>query len=208
MNSATGHEVAALFEFHLQRKLTAKERIQCEDLAYHCFKGILLSLIGYNYKKDVGASFDVVYAKMMNGLVRGLKRSVKWPGFRFLSDDHDKKYKRIVEYVGDEFGLSPLEEIVGLCQNATIEEIDSAIRQSMERGVRSPAYIRAIIQSKRKVQALQAKYQQDKYTKVDDPPPPTVSTEPVTKTRFIEEVRANAESEAVSREAEKKTKLH
>ncbi len=208
MSSQPANLIATQFELCLGRVLTSEELIKCESVAYNVFPSAAAKLIPHFLNEDKQRRFDYAYKKITAGFLKTSMRKVSLPGFKF--EEHARAYRELCAFLGDGFGYKDLDEVAGLCKNATQEELRVGIRLSMDRGIRAASYIRAIIVGRRRVTKLQSKYERDKYKPVEDAPPTVTDAAPGTKSwkSKLEEAKSNAESEAVRREAEKKARIH
>lgn len=195
----------------LGRGLSEAEALCCEDMAYAFYTPAVTREIARLLKKNADAplkrTFDHVYVPVMSGRLVGAKRVPTSDHMRFATPTNHKMYAVVSTFLGDGFSQKDLDEIVGICKNATMPEVQDAIKTSMGRGIRSASYIRSVILGRRRVKKAQAAYEKDRYRKVADPPPPTAPYAERLGDHFKKVIKELKDDEAIHEAAKRKLRF-
>lgn len=212
MGSYNGNLIIKAMAAMLGRELGAEEMMCCEEMAYAFYAPAVIGEIRRTAKLEPRKrTFDHIYQPVMRGRLVNAKRVPLADHVRLSTPTNFKVYALIAAFLGDGFSQKDLDEIVGICKNATLPEVQDAMRVSSSRGIRSASYIRSIIVGKRRVKKAQAAYEKDRYKKVADPPPISVRSDEISENKTVNEwakrIERNAEDTQISQAAARKLRL-
>lgn len=176
MPSEQANRVIQGAESLTQKELTARQKLQCEELVYNVFTGPICRYIGGfatsirkgNRKRP---KFETIYFPIINGAMVNAERKKGAERFFFDTVRKEQVYARCHMYLGDNFSAVDLDAIVWMAKYATPTEVQTAINAAAYKGVRNASYVRAVIIGNRRRATAELAALNDKYKKITNEKP-------------------------------------
>lgn len=217
MPSFHANEIIRTCQDVLGRQLDINEKLMCEEIVINVFPGAakrhIKSFASSLGKKGKQIRFDYLYEPIMNGIIVGAMKTKKENRFKFDTPAKKQIYAAMHSYLGTDFSIGELEDIVWFTKHSTLQELQTAIQVAEHHGVVNCAYVRAIIVGNRRKAAAQLKAQDSRFKKLTDDPPDVLTGVPNVKslqdawTKRLKAAVARAEEDDVERGAKGKLQI-
>lgn len=175
MPSSHANAIIRLAEDLIGKQLTTDETLQAEEIALNAYPGAatrwMRSWAKSLEKKGKAFGFDWFYKPIMNGIMVGAMKNKPDKLFKFDTTHKRQTYAVVHTYLGTDFSMRELEDIVWFTQYSTLSELSTAISVAQYHGVVNSAYVRAIIVGNRRKAAALLRAQDSRFQKVTQDPP-------------------------------------
>jgi len=215
MPSYEANSIIRMLNDVLGKPLTTAQQLQCEEIIINVYPGAVRRFIRswtakLSKKQGKVLTFDHFYIPIMSGIIVGAMKNKKENLFRFDNPTKKLIYAAMHTYLGTDFTLRELEDIVWFTKCSTKEELQTAINVAQHHGVVNCAYVRAIIVGNRRKAAALLRSQDERFKKLTDDPPNVLTGVPNVKslqeawTRRLKNAIDRSTEEDVERSAAKK----
>lgn len=215
MPSQAANEIIRCIQTIINRELTFEQRLACEEIVLNVYPGAACRFIK-NWAKNLSKKhnkvmvFDHFYVPIMNGIIVGASKRPRDKMFRFDTATKKMMYGAMHAYLGTNFSMKELEDIVWFTQFTTMAELQTAINVAQHHGVVNCAYVRAIIVGNRRKAAALLRLQDARFKKITEDPPNVLIGVPNVKslqdawTKRLKYAADASEESEVERNANKK----
>lgn len=214
MPSIHANEIIRLVQDLIRQDLTVEEKLQVEEIVLAVYPGAvkrwLRTWAKSLEKRGKVVGFSWYYAPIMNGIIVGGMRSRNVKPFKFDTPVKRTIYAMIHTYLGTDFSLKELEDIVWFTTYATPQELETAVNVAQHHGVVNCAYVKAIIVGNRRKAAAVLKSQDARFTKLTQDPPDIKTGVPNVKSlqdAWIKRIKATSTDDEVERGANQKLSI-
>ncbi len=218
MPSIHANEIIRTIQEVLEVQLTPTEQLQCEEIVLNVYPGAARRFIkrwatSLSKKSSKKLTFLHFYAPIMNGMIVGAMKRLKDQQFKFDTPTKRLMYGAMHAYLGTDFTMRELEDIVWFTQCANVQELQTSIQIAQHYGVVNCAYVRAIIVGNRRKAAALLRAHDDRFKKITEDPPDVMTGVPNVKslqdawTRRLKAAVDRSTEQSVERGAIKKLQI-
>ena len=206
MPSTAANELIRILQRILGQPLSANQQLSCEEMVLNVHVGAIKRFVE-RWAKDLSKkqsrvlTFDHFYVPIMNGIIVGATKYKKDQMIKFNTSTKRMIYAAMHTYLGTNFTMKELEDIVWFTQFATLQELQTAINVAQYHGVINCAYVRAIIVGNRRKAAAVLRAHDERFKKITDDPPDILTGVPNVKS--LQDAWTRRLKSAIERSTEK-----
>lgn len=218
MPSYNANELIRLGEDLIGRPLNVEEKLQAEEIVLNVYPGAAKRWMRTWHKAQtkrgkLKIGFDYFYNPIMCGIIVGGMKCKRELMFKFDTPAKREIYAAMHTYLGTDFTMKELEDIVWFTKFSTLSELRTAIDVAQHHGVVNCAYVRAIIVGNRRKAAAVLRSHDARFKTLTEDPPNVITGVPNVRsiqdawTRRLKAAIERSDEDAVERGASKKLRI-